>query len=421
MELREYQKEIVSKMLWSYNNLIGNDVVSACQGSGKSLIIADFAHKIGKPILILVPSKELLEQNVSKMLNYVDKSEVSIFSASMKQKEVGKITFGTIQSVYKHPEKFLNFGVCIVDEGDLVPLKKLSGMYRKFFKQTGIKKVFGMTGTPFRQDTFYKEPPQGWARYKAQRWKNYSDIEVVTTTKMITRYKEGFWNRILYVINTHELLEQGYLCPLKYYNNTILEHESIPVNKSKSEFDLTAYEQLISDKEKYIVETISRAEDNHKSVLVFCSSIEQAEKLSKVFPNSKAVSSNTSKKERDQIIQDFKSGATKTIFNCEILTVGFDHPSLDCIVLARPTRSLRLHLQILGRGMRIAEGKTQCDVIDFAGNIKSLGKIEEIKVEKVDGQWNVTSPAFPKGFHMQELYTYRLTMPKKEATTQELL
>lgn len=419
MELRNYQKEIVSKMLWSYNNLVGNDVISACQGSGKSLIIADFVHKLGKPVLVLVPSKELLEQNVEKMLKYVEKSEVSIFSASMKQKEVGKITFGTIQSVYKSPEKFLGFGVCIVDEGDLVPIKKLSGMYRKFFKQTGIKKVFGMTGTPFRQDTFYKEPPEGWASYRAKRWKNYGSIEVVTTTKMITRYKEGFWNRMLCVINTHELLEKGYLCPLKYYNNTIVEHESIPVNKSKSEFDLKAYEELIEGKEKYISEVISRANNTHKSVLVFCTSIEQAERLSKVFPNSKAVSSKTSKKERDQIIKDFKSGVTKTVFNCEILTVGFDHPSLDCIVLARPTRSLRLHLQILGRGSRRAEGKSHCDIIDFSGNIKSLGKLEEIKVEQVGGLWNVTSPAFPQGFHMQELFTYKLKPPvkKEEVTT----
>lgn len=393
-------------------NTWGNSVVSACQGSGKSLIIADFVHKLKKPVLILVPSKELLEQNVEKMSNYVSKEEISVFSASMKQKDVGKITFGTIQSIYKHPEKFLGFEVCIVDEGDLVPMNKMNGMYRKFFKQSKIKKVFGMTGTPFRQDSFYKEPPEGWAAYRAKRWKNYSSLEVVTTTKMIVRYKDSFWNRMLCVINTHELLEQGYLSPLKYWNNTLIDHESIPVNKSKSEFDLVAYSELIEKKEKYIVETLQRAKEDHKSILVFCVSIEQAERLAKVFPDSKAVSSLTKKRDRDQIIKDFKSGVTKMIFNCEIFTVGFDHPLLDCIALARPTRSLRLHLQILGRGMRKAEGKTHCDVIDFAGNIKALGKIEDVVIKPINGMWNVVSPAFPQGFHMQEMFTYKLKLSK---------
>lgn len=408
MILRKYQEEAVSKMLWSIN-LVGNDIVCLPTGSGKSLVIADFAHKLGKPVLILQPSKELLEQNVSKMEQYVDREEIGIFSASMNEKTIKPITFGTIQSVHKHPQLFQAFNVAIVDEGDLIPMKKLSGMYRKFFIKAGIQKVYGLTATPFRQDTYYREPPEGWGAWKQRKWKDYKSLEVVTTTKMINRYANGFWSRMLVVVNTQELVDQGYLCRLNYIDNTLLEHQEIPVNKTRSEFDWEAFDKLIQKQEEEIAQGIQRVMVTHKSVLVFTATIEQAERMQKVFPNSKVVTSKTSKKERNQIIKDMRSGLLKCVFNVSVLTVGFDYPELDCVVLARPTRSLRLHCQILGRGTRQSEGKTHCDVVDFVGNVKNLGKLEEIKIEKVDGLWNVTSDAYPKGIHMKPLFTYQLT------------
>lgn len=407
LQLRDYQIEAVQKMLWDRQN-DGNSVVCLPTGSGKSLVIADFVHQINEPVLILQPSKELLEQNVNKMLQYVDRKEVGIYSASMNEKTVKPITFGTIQSVYKHPEMFTNFKVCIVDEGDLVPIKKLSGMYRKFFVKAGIKKIYGLTATPFRQDTYYKEPPEGWAAWKARRWKNYYSLELATTTKMITRYKEQFWTRMLCVINTHTLMNAGYLSRLQYINKSVIDHTEIPTNKGKSDFDYEAFDQLIEKKEQPIIEGIKWALTCHKSVLVFCATIKQATRMQQVFPNSKIVTAETKKKEREQIIKDLRSGAVQCVFNVSVLTVGFDYPELDCIVLARPTRSLRLHCQILGRGTRLAEGKVNCSIIDFVGNVANMGKLEEIKIDKKNGLWDVISDAHPEGMHMKELFSYKI-------------
>jgi DNA repair protein RadD len=407
-KLRPYQTEMVNKMLWALS-LPGNDVVCAAQGSGKSLVIADFAHKLGKPILILVPSKELLRQNVEKMATYVPQEEIGIFSASLGLKQVRTFTFGTIQSVYKHPELFLGFEIAIVDECDLVNPKKLTGMYNKFFRQANIKKVYGMTGTPFRQDSYYKEPPEGWGTWKARRWKNYSSIETITTTKMITRYSPKFWDRMLYVINTHDLVKEGYLAPLNYLDRELVAQEQIPVNVSRSDFDLEAYGEMIRLKETDVITGIYEAQKTHKSIIVYCCTIDQAERMSKVFPQSRVVSSETPAKLRDTLVASFRKGSVKLLFNVSLFTIGFDHPDLDCIILVRPTRSLRLHLQILGRGTRNADGKDKCDVIDFAGNVKGLGKLEDIKVEKVRNMWDVTSPSFPTGFHLRELYRWRVT------------
>jgi DNA repair protein RadD len=405
--LRSYQQEAVSKMLWDMQNE-GNSIVCVAQGGGKSIIIADFANKLGRPILILQPTKELLEQNMEKLKSYVPESEIGVFSASMSRKDVNIYTFATIQSVYKHPEMFEGFDVAIVDECDLIPMKKMNSMYGKFFRGAGIKKVIGMTGTPFKQDTYYKEPPQGWAIWKQQRWKNYRELEVITTTKMLTRYQNSFWSRMLCVINTQDLLDEGYLSPLRYTDATLIEHKDIPLNQGRSEFDYEAFDNMILSKERDIVRGIVDAASTHKKVLVFCNSIEQTERFSQILSAAKTITGQTPKKERKQIVDDFREGKIKILLNVEVLTVGFDCPDLDCIVLARPTRSLRLHTQILGRGTRKSEDKTHCDVIDYAGNVRSLGELAKVKVQKVNNLWNVVSDSFPNGYHMAPLYEFTI-------------
>jgi len=116
-DLREYQQEAIDKMLWSLS-LPGNSVVSMAQGSGKTHVIAGFADQHKKPILILVPSKELLEQDLDKLSKVVKRKEIGVFSASMNEKTIKKFTIATIQSAHKHPELFTHYEVAIIDECD---------------------------------------------------------------------------------------------------------------------------------------------------------------------------------------------------------------------------------------------------------------------------------------------------------------
>lgn len=282
--------------------------------------------------------------------------------------------------------------------------KNVEGMYNKFFKEIGNPKIIGLDATCFRLDSFYRSTGKPW-----QPW------ESVTTTKILTRYKERFWKQFVAVINTHQLIEAGYLCPLVYKDMSFFSHEDIPTNVSQSDFDLKAFEELINDREEMVVKTIVSGFTVHKSILVFCSSIEQAERLSQVVKNSSVVSSKTPAKERERIINDFKSGELKVVFNVNCLTRGFDHPSLDAIVMVRPTRSINLYCQMLGRGTRLAEGKTECTVYDFAGNLKGIGPLESVKMEKIENKWNVTTQRFPQGAHLKELYSFKISSYRKEA------
>lgn len=394
--LRPYQREALSKILWA-QTLSGNDLVVLPTGAGKSIVIAHLAKSLNKPILILQPSKEILEQNLAKLSLYVDRGQIGVYSASMNEKTVGFYTFATIQSIYKKPQDFAHFSCVIVDECHLVNPKNLSGMFTTFLKDIGSPKVIGFTATPYRMDI-------GWRREGGQ-------LSAYTTTKLINRTKAFFWNRLLYNINNADLLAQGYLCPLEYVDKSLLEHSEIPTNKSQSDFDMDGFEKKISSKEQQILNAIEYGGRISKSVLVFCSSVCQAKRLKELLPDSEIVTATTGKNDRASAIDRFRNGEVKVILNVGVLTTGFDHPALDCIVLIRPTRSIGLYYQMLGRGVRIAPNKTSCKVIDLTSTVRNLGKVETIRLEKVGGKWELLSEA--GSWHNKELYSFTVK-PKAE-------
>jgi DNA repair protein RadD len=339
------------------------------QGSGKSVVIAHFAKQLNQPILIFQPSKELLEQNVEKLAQYVDNEEIGIYSASMNSKTVSKYTFATIGTAYKNPDAFKHFKTVIIDECSLVNPENNSTMYRKLLKYLDAK-LYGLTATPFRMSV----------RYEKVGLRGYADT--IHTTKVITRIPKSIWRRVTFTQHISDLQELGYLSPLEYHDYSQVKWETIPLNKTHSDFDLVQYEQLLGDKMESVVAKLQDIVSKHHSIIVFCTSVRQANDLSRVFTNSTAISAQTPPKERKQAISDFKNGKINVVFNVNILSYGFDHPKIDAIVLLRPTKSLGWYMQALGRGMRVAEGKTHCDVYDFSGNSNFFGRADSMKMKK---------------------------------------
>jgi DNA repair protein RadD len=211
---------------------------------------------------------------------------------------------------------------------------------------------------------------------------------------------------MLYVINTHELLEQGYLVPLTYHEANLVTQDKLAFNKSKSEFDLEKFEKKFNPFLEQTADIIKKIKQ--KSVLVFAATITQAENLQKLIPNSAVVTGTTPKKQREKLVADFRSGKLRTVINVGVLLLGFDKPDLEAIVVARPTRSVVLWVQLLGRGMRKCEGKETCHVYDLVGNTEVLGQAESFVIEKVEDKWNVTSDTTPDGWHYKEIYRYQL-------------
>lgn len=389
-ELRPYQKMAVDKLIWS-QQLPGADLGVLPTGSGKSIVIAELAYQVRKNILIIQPTKEILEQNLNKLACYVGKDEIGIYSASAGRKDINTYTFATIQSIYQKPEEFEDFGYVIIDECHLVNPKKENSMFMTFLDNIGSPKVVGLTATPYRLDVAYSSLGDG-------------NFIAYTATKLINRTKGNFWKRVMFNVNIGELIEDGQLTGLKYIDKTIFEHSKIPTNISHSDFDLDRFVKQMDTETDKMLEAIYLAEELCSHVLVFCANVPQAEALQREIEGSGVVTAKTSKKDREKLILDFREGRIKTVFNVGVLTTGFDFPELDGIVLLRPTRSIGLYYQMLGRGVRNADGKNACKVIDLTGTVKSLGRVETIRFEKVEGKWELLSE---KGsWHNTELYRF---------------
>lgn len=380
IELRQYQQDAYEAAVKDLPTA-GASLLVMPTASGKSFVIAQIATLV-QPVLILQPTRELLEQNRAKLFLLVPKEDIGTYSASFNERTIKKYTFATIQSVYTKPELFKHIKLVLMDECHNLAPRSLGTMYQSFLTAMGSPKVIGLTATPFRLEIGYFRHANG-------------DLEAATMLKLINRcrhktQKEMFWKKILYCVSHRELEEQGYLSPLEYIHEPLLPYEEIPINKSYSDYNLEAYTEAIVGREARILSTISEAQKRFKSVLVFCSTTEQVLNLQKTIKGSEMVLANTKKKERDRIVKGFKEMTIQTVFNVGTMTTGFDHPALDCIVLLRPTRSLPLYNQIIGRLTRVAVGKRVGTVIDLTGTCKALGRIETFELYRnVRGLWDL--------------------------------
>lgn len=380
MKLRPYQNDAFKQII-SDIKLPGNSLVVMPGGAGKSHVIAA-AATLFEPVLILQPSRELLEQNRNKLMLLVDPEEIGTYSASFNERTIRRFTFATIQSVYKKPELFEHVGLVLIDEAHNLAPRKLGSMYTSFLKAIGSPKVIGMTATPFRLEIGYHINANG-------------ELEASTMLKLINRmrhksHKEMFWKRIIYHIQYKELEKAGYLAPIEYIHEPLLPYNEIPINNSYSDYNLDLFAQSIVGREAQIISTIGEAQKRYKSVLVFCATTDQARDLQATIKGSGLVLGETDTKERKNTIQGFKTGSIKTVFNFGTLTTGFDHPALDCIILLRPTRSIPLYIQILSRLSRRAPGKVKGTVIDLTGTCKAIGRLDTFEMYRNSrGLWDL--------------------------------
>lgn len=374
--LRDYQQEATDIAIDHLRGFGKPFIIQAATGAGKSLIIAAICRTLDEPVLILQPTKEILEQNYKKLVSYDPLIDATIYSASAGQKKIGKYTFATIGSIKNIPEQFAHFKYVLIDECHGVNPKNLNGMLTRFLKAIDCKNVCGLTATPYRVDTLWKRLPWG-------------DLESTASLKMVTRIsKTPFFKKIAYKIETAELIERGYLVPIKYFIEES-DWSHLTVNSTGADFkDDEKLAKYNRSKVGRIGAAIQYSQKNNARTLVFCSSIAQAnqvqEDMRALGVICSVVTGKTPMKEREKLIEEFQSGKVKHMLNVGVFTTGFDVPSLDCIVMARPTMSLALWYQIVGRGVRLDANnpKKVLQVYDLVGVTKRLGRVESIRVIK---------------------------------------
>lgn len=372
-QLRDYQRQASNAAVYALTQKKGrNGILVLPTGSGKSLVIADIASRIDSPLLVLQPSKEILEQNYAKYQSYG--GNAGIYSASAGRKDINRVTFAMIGSVMNHIDYFNHFKIVLIDECHLV--KPSEGMYRKFI-DAADRVVIGLTATPYRL---------------------YTDGFGGSQLKFITRTRPRVFVDVLYYCQISELLAKGYLAHLKYYDVTSMDMRNVRSNSTGADYNddslLKEYER--SGFYSNLVSTVNRVLNPksgvpRKGILVFTKFVKEAERLVRDVPYSAIVTGDMRKQDRENILRDFKRGCIKVVVNVGVLTTGFDYPELDTVIIARPTKSLSLYYQIVGRAIRPFLNKDGW-VIDMCGNIKRFGKVGDLRIEQPEkGKWCVMS------------------------------
>ena len=355
-KLRPYQEESVKKAVAFLNSSSKkNGLIVLPTGSGKSLVIASIVKELNGDVIIFQPSKEILEQNFDKFIAYG--GQATFYSASAGEKIVSGVTYATIGSCYKHPELFKRFKYIIVDECHGVNSK--GGMYESFIKNLGVK-VLGLTATPYRLHT------DGFGG---------------SILKFITRTRPRIFSELIHYVQNKELFNSGYLAKLEYREVKGFNSGNIMLNSTGADFNdnsLQLYFDSISHNDR-IIQEVRDLLRTRKSILVFTKFVKDSlyikNQLGEV---AQIITGETPKSEREQLLSDFKSGKIKVICNVGVLTTGFDYPELDTIVLGRPTISLALYYQMVGRGIRIHPDKEFAYIVDLCDNFKRFGKVEDL-------------------------------------------
>lgn len=366
--LRDYQQECLDAHYRYFADHDGNPLMVLPTGSGKSVIQAAFLHATldtwaEERVLCLTHVKELIRQNYERLLTLWPEAPAGIYSAGLGRRELGQsITFAGIQSIYRKAAELGHVDLVLIDEVHLVP-KTGDGMYRTLL--AGLREInphlrlIGYTATPYRLDG-------GHLHEGADR----------------------IFTDIAYELPVRRLIDAGHLAELvaRAPEHTI---DTTGVRKVAGDYSKKALDAAAAKADavhasvEEALELTRRA--NRKHWLIFTCGVHHADlvlaELHRHGVNARAVYGHTPKDERDETIAMAQRGDLTAIVNVSVLTTGFDWPACDALWMMRPTESTGLYVQMLGRGMRTAPGKTDCLVLDYGENVLRHGPVDDVQIK----------------------------------------
>tara|TARA_Y100000593_G_scaffold33818_2_gene66452 strand:- start:2530 stop:4257 length:1728 start_codon:yes stop_codon:yes gene_type:complete len=355
---RDYQIEAVESVCEYLTKHDGDPVICAPTGAGKSVILSMLTErfiKAGRRVMMATHVGELVKQNAAAMGRFgVD---VGLFAAGLGKRDTKQDAIACqIQSAYSKADRFGTRHALIIDEAHTVNPDESAVRYRQFIEDLrgfnpGLR-VIGLTATPYRTGTGSICGP------------------------------DGFFDEIVYDIPIKMLIERGYL------SNVTTETSGFKLDIGSLRTRMGEYvtqdlENLFGSENNVqaACEDMLRSTADRKSVIIFGVSVAHAMAIRDVLKGItgqevEVVHGEMSKGDREKAIDNFKSGRVKYLVNVNVLTTGFDAPNIDCVAIMRATQSPGLLAQIVGRGLRVSDGKENCLVLDYGENFERHGPID---------------------------------------------
>lgn len=374
LELRYYQRNAIDSLYRYFEGNDGNPLVVLPTGTGKSLVIAKLIEEATAAwpdtrFIVATHVKELVAQDYAEFMNLSPFAPAGIYSAGLNRRDAkAQILFCGIQSVYDKAYDLQRCDLLLIDEAHTLPHSG-DGMWRTFLSEmkkiNSQMRIVGLTATDYRLDSGLLTTPG-------------KDDEPPIFTDVCYEY------------TLTAALDDGYLCPI------------VPTSMA-TRFDLSGVgsrggEYIAGELERAVnVDGITHAAigeieaygHERKAWLIFSAGNKHAaaihSELQKRGYAGAVVTQDTPKAERAKAVDDIRQGNIRYLVNNRIFTTGFNAPNIDLIADLAPTKSPGLHVQKLGRGTRLCEGKENCVLLDFARNVEYHGPLDKIRGKDKNG------------------------------------
>ncbi|TQV76647.1 DEAD/DEAH box helicase [Aliikangiella marina] len=373
MQLRDYQQKTIDNLYKFWEERPGEfPLVVIPTGGGKTIIFGSLIKRLKREvesirILVLAHRAELITQAEDKTKKIWAEAPIGVFAASIGRKEIRSITVASRDSLVNALDYCGIFDLIIIDEAHNISPKEESG-YQKIINHLRGENprlmVVGFTATPYR-----------------------------TTGGLI--YKTGgrfdkskLFDGVAYEVKIKLLIDRGYLCVVVAPRTSEISNidttgiRTVNNDFVKKELEIAAEKTSVLNA---ALDEWERLSVGRKLTIFFCVSVHHAMMVSDmlaergyIVPVLTGDKKITPKTKREKIIEDAENLRIHGIANVGVLTEGTDIPPIDCIAMLRPTKSLGLYVQMVGRGLRPSPetGKQDCLMLDFGGCIDRFGPID---------------------------------------------
>lgn len=357
MQLRPYQQQAVDAAIAHFKQSTASAVIVLPTGAGKSVVIAELARQAKGRVLILTHVKELVAQNADKVAALTDAP--SIYAAGLRQKAYeGKTVVASVQSAARNMAAFNGvFSLVIIDECHRVSSDRQS-QYQLILGQLQQNnpnlKILGLTATPYRLGS-------GWIYGQHYHGK-------------VGNTQGPVFAQCIFELPLRPLIKQGYLTAPTLYDGLTAQYDFSQLrpneNGDYSEPEVNSLLGKMGRATRLIAQQLMSLGRQRQGVIIFAATVKHAEEIQQLLAGESValLTASTPAHERDACIKAFKARDIKFLVNVAVLTTGFDAPHVDFIAILRPTASISLFQQMVGRGLRLSPGKTACLVIDYAAN-----------------------------------------------------
>lgn len=352
LSLRNYQTEALARVKDAYKSGKRRVLVSLPTGTGKTVVFAHFprALRMKKRLLVLAHREELLLQAEQKFRAVDPDLKIGIERAEDRVSGDAQVVIASVPTLAHSDGARLarfapdDFSIIVVDEAH----HAVAESYRRIFHHFGLfqadasRYLVGFTATPRRGD-------------------NHGLGEV--------------FQEVCYARDLRQMIGEGYLCPIRGWRvDTNLSLDGVKVRHGDFVESQLARVVNTPSRNRLVVTSYLRLA-NHRRAIAFCVDVQHAKDVCEEFKEAgiraAAVWGEMPREERRRILAQFSSGEIHVLTNCNLLTEGFDEPRINCILMARPTKSKLLYAQMVGRGTRLHSEKTDLMVVDVVDNSRT--------------------------------------------------